>query len=54
MAVEARLGGALAILGALVFARHLPKIRGEVRQLLDAASVEAQETVEEVASRVFP
>ena len=48
------LGGAVAILGALVFARHLPKIRGEARQLLDAASVEAQETVEEVASRVFP
>jgi MFS family permease len=47
-------GGVLAILGAIVFGRHLPKIRGEARQLLDAASVEAQETVEEVAARVFP
>jgi MFS family permease len=48
------LGGALAILGALVFARHLPKIRSEARQLLDAASVEAMETMEEVTARVFP
>ena len=48
------LGGALAILGALVFARHLPKIRTEARQLLDAASVEAMETMEEVTARVFP
>ncbi len=48
------LGGALAIVGALIFARHLPKIRVEARQLLDAASVEAQETMEEVTSRVFP
>jgi MFS family permease len=47
-------GGVLAILGAIAFARHLPKIRGEARQLLDAASVEAQETVEEVTARVFP
>ena len=48
------LGGLLAILGALAFARHLPTIRREARQLLDAASVEAQETMEEVAARVFP
>jgi MFS family permease len=48
------LGGAAAILGAIVFARHLPKIRGEARQLLDAASVEAQETIEEVTARVLP
>jgi MFS family permease len=47
-------GGVLAILGAIAFGRHLPKIRGEARQLLDAASVEAQETVEEVTARVFP
>ena len=48
------LGGLLAILGAFTFARHLPTIRREARQLLDAASVEAQETMEEVAARVFP
>ena len=48
------LGGLLAVLGAIAFARHLPKIRVEARQLLDAASVEAQETMEEVAARVFP
>ena len=48
------LGGVIAIVGALVFARRLPTIRREARQLLDAASVEAQETMEEVAARVFP
>ena len=47
-------GGLLAILGALLFARHLPRIRREARQLLDAASVEARETMEEVSARVFP
>jgi MFS family permease len=48
------LGGVAAILGAIAFGRHLPKIRGEARQLLDAASVEAQETIEEVTARVLP
>ncbi|HXO87927.1 MAG TPA: MFS transporter [Candidatus Acidoferrales bacterium] len=51
------IGGVIAILGALAFARHLPKIRIEARQLLDAASVEAaqaSEAVEELAARVIP
>jgi MFS family permease len=48
------LGGVLAILGAIVFARHLPKIRVEARQLLDAAGVEAREAMDEVAARVIP
>ena len=51
------LGGVIAILGAIAFARHLPKIRIEARQLLDAASVEAaqaSEAVEELAARVIP
>ncbi|HTW24986.1 MAG TPA: MFS transporter [Candidatus Baltobacteraceae bacterium] len=48
------LGGLVAIFGAIVFGRHLPKIRGEARQLMDAASIEAQETMEEVAARVLP
>jgi MFS family permease len=48
------IGGVAAILGAIVFGRHLPKIRGEARQLLDAASVEVQETMEEVTARVLP
>ena len=51
------IGGVIAILGAIAFARHLPKIRIEARQLLDAASVEAaqaSEAVEELAARVIP
>jgi MFS family permease len=48
------LGGALAILGALAFARHLPRLRNEARQLLDAAGIEAQGPVEAVPARVFP
>ncbi|HUA00964.1 MAG TPA: MFS transporter [Candidatus Aquilonibacter sp.] len=48
------LGGLAAILGAIAFGRHLPKIRGEARQLLDAASVESRETMEEVTVRVLP
>ena len=48
------LGGVAAILGAIAFGRHLPKIRGQARQLLDAAGVEAQETVEEMTARVLP
>jgi MFS family permease len=47
-------GGVLAIVGAIAFGRHLPKIRGEARQLMDAASIEAQETIEEVTARVLP
>lgn len=48
------LGGLLAIVGALAFWRYLPKIRVEARQLLDAAAIEASETVEELAARVIP
>ena len=48
------LGGVLAIIGAVTFARYLPKIRVEARQLLDAAGLEASETVEELAARVIP
>jgi MFS family permease len=51
------LGGVIAVVGAIVFARHLPKIRVEARQLLDAADVEAaqaSEAVEELAARVIP
>jgi MFS family permease len=46
-------GGVAAILGAIAFARHLPKIRAEARQLLDAATLEASELTEEVAARVL-
>jgi MFS family permease len=46
-------GGVVAILGALAFARHLPKISGETRQLLDAASVEGQETMEAMTARIL-
>jgi len=46
------LGGVLAIAGAIAFRRHLPKIRVETRQLLDAASLESAEAVEELATRV--
>jgi len=46
------LGGVLAILGAIAFGRYLPKIRVEARQLIDAAGMEARETVEEIAARV--
>jgi MFS family permease len=51
------IGGVIAIFGAIAYARHLPKIRIEARQLLDAASVEAaqaSEAVEELAARVIP
>jgi MFS family permease len=48
------LGGAAAIIGAIAFSRHLPKIRVEARQLLDAAGVEAREAMEEMAARVLP
>jgi MFS family permease len=46
------LGGVLAIFGAIAFGRYLPKIRVEARQLIDAAGMEASETVEEIAARV--
>jgi MFS family permease len=51
------IGGLIAILGALLFARQLPRIRAEARELLAAANVEAaqaSEIAEELAARVIP
>ncbi len=51
------IGGLIAILGALIFARQLPRIRAEARELLAAANVEAaqaSELAEELAARVIP
>jgi len=45
------LGGAISIAAAIAFARHLPKIRAEARQLIDAAGIEAEETVREIAAQ---
>jgi Transmembrane secretion effector len=44
------LGGVISIVAAIAFARHLPKIHAEARQLLDSAAMEAGETVGEVAA----
>jgi MFS family permease len=44
------LGGAISIATAIAFARHLPKIRAEARQLINAAGIEADETVGEIAA----
>ena len=46
------LGGALAILGAIAFARYLPKIRVEARQLISAQGMGGNEPVQEIAARV--
>ena len=43
-------GGAISIAAAIVFARHLPKIHAEARQLIDTAGVEATETVDEITA----
>jgi MFS family permease len=42
------LGGVVAILGAIIFARHLPKIRVEVRQLILAQGMAAGEPAQEL------
>jgi MFS family permease len=42
------LGGAVAILGAVLFARHLPKIRVEARQLILAQGMAAGEPAQEL------
>jgi MFS family permease len=42
------LGGAVAILGAIIFARHLPKIRVEARQLILAQGMAAGEPAQEL------
>jgi MFS family permease len=44
------LGGGVAILGALIFARHLPKIRVEARQLILAQGLAAGEPAQELNS----
>jgi MFS family permease len=44
------LGGAVAILGAVIFARHLPKIRVEARQLILAQGMAAGEPAQELNS----
>jgi len=43
-------GGAIAILGAAIFARHLPKIRIEARQLILAQGMAAGEPAQELNS----
>jgi MFS family permease len=43
-------GGAVAILGATLFARHLPKIRVEARQLIVAQGMAAGEPAQELDS----
>jgi MFS family permease len=51
------IGGLIAIVGALLFARQLPRIRAEARELLAAANIEAAqatEMAEELAARVIP
>jgi len=45
------LGGALAVGAAIAFARHLPKIRGEARQLLSAQGLADEELTHEVTVR---
>ncbi len=45
------LGGALAVGAAIAFARHLPKIRGEARQLLSAQGLEDEELTQEITIR---
>ena len=44
------LGGAIAIVGAIAFARHLPKIRVEARQLILAQGMAAGEPAQELNS----
>jgi len=45
------LGGALTIAGAIAFARHLPKIRGEANELLTAQGMAGAEAAEEIVAR---
>ena len=44
-------GGAIAILGAAIFARHLPKIRVEARQLILAQGMAAGEPAQEMSAQ---
>lgn len=45
------LGGALAIVGAIAFARHLPKIRAEAHQLLSAQGLADEDPMREMTAR---
>jgi len=45
------IGGAVAIVGAIVFARHLPKIRVEARQLIVAQGLAGGEPAREMDAR---
>jgi MFS family permease len=45
------LGGALAVGAAIAFARHLPKIQGEARQLLSAQGLADEELTQEITVR---
>jgi len=46
------MGGALAVAAAIVFARHLPKIRVEARELLSAQGLIESDPAQEIAARV--
>ncbi|HKV46496.1 MAG TPA: MFS transporter [Candidatus Acidoferrales bacterium] len=48
------LGGVVAIIGAVAFARHLPKIRVEARQLILAQGMAAGEPAQELNSSAMP
>jgi MFS family permease len=45
------LGGVLAVLAAMAFARHLPKIRVEARQLLSAQGLAGEELTQDMTAR---
>src|ERR1700723_2910669 len=47
------LGGALTVAGAIVFAQHLPKIHVEVGELITAQSLEADDSVQQMAARII-
>jgi MFS family permease len=47
------LGGALTVAGAIVFARHLPKIHVEVGELITAQGLEADDSVQQMAARII-
>ena len=45
------IGGVLTIAGAIAFARYLPKIRVQAREMIDAQGLSG-DPVEEIAARV--
>ena len=49
--ITVALGGVLAVGAAIAFARHLPKIRGEARQLLSAQGLGDEELAHEITVR---